>query len=103
MKKLIIILTMAFGLTVLSAPFFEIQAQTKTVVKKKKGWSHRKKYAVIGGAAGAVTGAVVAKKHRVAGGLIGGAVGAGAGYIIGRHKDKKHPSTKRIYKTKRSY
>ena len=93
---------MAFGLTVLSAPFIEIQAQTKTVVKKKKGWSHRKKYAVIGGAAGAATGAIVSK-HRVAGGLIGGAVGAGAGYIIGRHKDKKHPVNKRVYKTKTTY
>jgi hypothetical protein len=102
MKKLIIMVTMAFGLTVLSAPFIEIQAQTKTVVKKKKGWSHRKKYAVIGGAAGAVTGAAIAK-HHVKGAVIGGALGAGAGYIIGRHRDKKHPVNKRIYKTKRSY
>jgi len=94
---------MAFGLTVLSAPFIEIQAQAKTVVKKKKGWSHRKKYVVIGGAAGAATGAIVARKHRLAGGLIGGAVGAGAGYIIGRHKDKKHPVNKRVYKTKTKY
>lgn len=102
MKKLILILTMAFGLTVLSAPFIEIQAQTKTVVKKKKGWSHRKKYAVIGGAAGVVTGAAVSK-HHVKGAVIGGALGAGAGYIIGRHRDKKHPVNKRIYKTKTSY
>ena len=96
------ILTIAFGLTVLYAPLMETQAQNKTVVKKKKGWSHRKKYAVIGGAAGAATGAIVSK-HRVKGAVIGGVLGAGAGYIIGRHKDKKHPQRKTIYKTKRSY
>jgi hypothetical protein len=98
MKKLLVIVTMAFGLTVFSAPLMETQAQT-TVTKKKTGWSHRKKYAVIGGAAGAVTGAAVSK-HRVKGAVIGGAVGAGAGYLLGRHRDKKHPQRKRIYKTK---
>jgi len=99
MKKLFVIVAMAFGLTIFSAPLMETQAQSKTVVKKKTGWSHRKKYAVIGGAAGAVTGAAVSK-HRVKGAVIGGAVGAGAGYLLGRHKDKKHPQKKRIYKTK---
>lgn len=100
MKKLLVVLTMTFGLTMITAPFVELQAQT-VVTKKKTGWSHRKKYAVIGGAAGAVTGAAVAK-HHVRGAVIGGAVGAGAGYLIGRHRDKKHPYRKRIYKTKRT-
>ena len=76
MKKLILVISIAFGLTMLSAPFVQLQAQTKTVTKSKKGWSHRKKYAVIGGATGAVVGAV-ASKHRVKGALIGGALGAG--------------------------
>src|SRR5437868_12448407 len=102
MKKIILIVSIAFGLTILSAPFVQMQAQTKTVTKTKKGWSHRKKYAVIGGATGAVVGAV-ASKHHVKGAVIGGALGAGAGYIIGRHRDKKHPATKRVYKTKRTY
>src|SRR5258705_9644484 len=99
MKKLILIISIAFGLTMFTAPFVQLQAQTRTVTKSKKGWSHRKKYAVIGGAAGAVTGAAVSH-HHVRGALIGGALGAGAGYIIGRHRDKKHPVNKRIYKTK---
>ena len=39
---------------------------------------------VIGGAAGAATGAVIAGEgNRIAGALIGGALGAGAGYLIG--------------------
>lgn len=55
---------------------------------KKKGWSNRAKGAVIGGAAGAVGGAIVSK-HKGTGALIGGAVGAAGGYIIGNEKDKK--------------
>jgi hypothetical protein len=57
--------------------------------QKRKGWSSGAKGAVIGGAAGAVGGAVVDKRHRVQGAVIGTAVGAGAGYLIGHHKDKK--------------
>ena len=102
MKKLILILTIAFGLTMISGAFVETQAQTRTVVKHKKGWSHRKKYAVVGAGAGAVTGALVSKNH-VSGAVVGGAVGAAGGYILGRHRDKKHPQSKRIYKTKRTY
>ncbi len=64
-------------------------AQTKT---PKKHWSHKKKDAVIGGTAGAATGAVISK-HPVKGAVIGGAVGAGAGYIFGKKKDKKTTTT----------
>ncbi len=102
MKKILLIVTMAFGLTMVSGAFVETQAQTKTVVKHKKGWSHRKKYAVIGAGAGAVTGAVVSE-HHAKGAVIGGIVGGAGGYLLGRHKDKKHPNNKRIYKTKRVY
>jgi uncharacterized protein YcfJ len=102
MKKFVLILTMAFGLTMVSGAFVETNAQTKSVTKSKKGWSHRKKYAVIGAGTGAVAGGVLSS-HHVTGAVVGGAVGAAGGYILGRHRDKKHPQTKRIYKTKRTY
>lgn len=57
--------------------------------KTKKGWSKAAKYSVIGGAGGAVLGAVINKRNRVAGGVIGGVLGGGIGYGIGRSKDKK--------------
>lgn len=43
--------------------------------------------AVIGGAAGAVLGAVISKQNRLLGALIGGALGAGGGYLIGAKTD----------------
>ena len=55
---------------------------------KKEGWSKAAKGAVIGGASGAVVGAVVSKK-KGKGAIIGGILGAGGGYVIGRGKDKK--------------
>ncbi len=55
---------------------------------QKKGWSKAAQGAVIGGAAGAVGGAIVSK-HKGTGAAIGAAVGAAGGYIIGRNKDKK--------------
>ncbi len=56
---------------------------------KKKGWSKAAKYAAIGGGGGAVLGAVINKRNRVAGGVIGGVLGGGIGYGIGRSQDKK--------------
>ncbi|MGY3055576.1 hypothetical protein ACVWYG_003797 [Pedobacter sp. UYEF25] len=55
---------------------------------KKQGWSDAAKGTVIGGAAGAVGGALIDKKHG-RGAIIGGVIGAGSGYLIGRGKDKK--------------
>lgn len=55
---------------------------------EKKGWSKAAQGAVIGGAAGAVGGAIISKK-KGKGAVIGAAVGAAGGYIIGRDKDKK--------------
>lgn len=83
MKRLLSIVTLALGLTLASGSINEAAAQKK--------WSHKKKDAVIGGAAGAATGAIVSHK-KGKGALIGGAVGAGAGYLVGRHKDKKKKS-----------
>ena len=61
----------------------------EAMVAKKKGWSKAAKYSVIGGGAGAIGGAVINKRNRVAGGVVGGAVLGGLGYVIGRAKDKK--------------
>lgn len=55
---------------------------------KKKGWSKGAQDAVIGGAAGAVGGAIISK-HKGTGAAIGAAIGAAGGYIIGHDKDKK--------------
>lgn len=64
-------------------------ATAAPVATKKKGWSKAAKGAVIGGATGAVAGAIIAKGNRGAGAVVGGVVGAGVGYGIGRSKDKK--------------
>jgi Na+-translocating ferredoxin:NAD+ oxidoreductase RnfD subunit len=64
-------------------------ATTSTTTAKKKGWSKSAKGAVIGGAGGAVVGAVVNKRNRAAGAVVGGVIGAGVGYGIGRAEDKK--------------
>ncbi|HMK05224.1 MAG TPA: glycine zipper 2TM domain-containing protein [Ferruginibacter sp.] len=57
--------------------------------QKDKGWSSAAKGTAIGGGAGAVLGAVIAKNNRVGGGIIGAVLGAGAGYAIGRANDRK--------------
>ena len=62
---------------------------TTTSTTQKKGWSNRAKGAVIGGAAGAVGGAIISK-HKGTGAVVGGVVGAAGGYIIGNEKDKKN-------------
>ena len=58
-------------------------------VVKKKGWSKAAKYAVIGTAAGAVTGAIINKRNPAKGAVIGGVILGGGGYIFGRSKDKQ--------------
>jgi hypothetical protein len=62
--------------------FSSYQAQAQ-----RKGWSPQGKGAAIGGAAGILGGALIAKHNRVVGGLIGGAAGAGVGYAVGKHTD----------------
>ena len=101
MKKIFWIVTMAFGLTMVAGAFVEAAAQKHTVkVEHKKGWSHRKKYGVIGAGAGAATGALISK-HHARGAVIGGVVGGASGYLLGRHKDKKYPY-RRTYKAKKT-
>ncbi len=58
------------------------------VPARRRGWSKAAKGAVIGGASGAVVGAVVSKK-KGKGAIIGGALGALGGYVIGRGQDKR--------------
>ncbi|ANI88366.1 hypothetical protein A9P82_03050 [Arachidicoccus ginsenosidimutans] len=60
----------------------------ETAAPQKKGMSNTAKGAIIGGGAGAITGAIVSKK-KLKGALIGGAVGAGAGAITGHIIDQK--------------
>lgn len=60
----------------------------QTTAPQKRGWSKAAKGAVIGGAGGAVTGAIISK-NKAKGAIIGGVLGAAGGYIIGRDKDKK--------------
>ena len=64
-------------------------ANTSTATTKKKGWSAKAKGAVIGGAAGAVGGALISK-HKGTGAVVGGLAGAAGGYIIGNEVDKKN-------------
>ncbi len=52
------------------------------------------KGAVIGAAAGALTGAAVSKNDRAKGAIVGGAVGAGAGALTGAAIDKKQKDGK---------
>ena len=44
---------------------------------------------LIGAGSGAVLGAIINKKNRVAGAAVGGVLGAGVGYGVGRSQDKK--------------
>ena len=67
----------------------ESQNAAKTTTTQKKGWSKAAKATAIGAGTGAVLGAVINKKNRVAGAVIGGVIGGGGGYVIGRGMDKK--------------
>jgi hypothetical protein len=57
---------------------------------RKRGWSAKAKGAVIGGAGGAIAGAVINKRNRPVGALIGGVLGAGAGTGIGAIIDRRN-------------
>jgi hypothetical protein len=62
----------------------------QTTVVQKHGMRRATKNALIGAGVGAVGGAVVGGDHnRVKGAVIGGVLGAGAGYIYGKHREKK--------------
>ncbi len=63
---------------------------TVTSEKKKKGWNKTEKGAVIGAGVGALTGAIVDKKHRGQGAVIGGVSGAVLGAGTGAVLDSKN-------------
>jgi hypothetical protein len=56
--------------------------------KKKKGWSHTAKGALVGAGAGAITGAIINHNDRVKGAAIGTVIGAGVGAGTGLIVDK---------------
>jgi hypothetical protein len=62
---------------------------SQPVSPHKKGWSAAAKDATIGGAAGALGGALLDGNNRLVGGVLGAALGSGAGYLIGRARDRK--------------
>jgi len=67
----------------------EQNSSTAPEADKQKGWSKGAQGAVIGGATGAVGGAIISKHNKGTAAAIGAAVGAAGGYIIGHEKDKK--------------
>ncbi|MBS4063586.1 MAG: glycine zipper 2TM domain-containing protein [Chitinophagaceae bacterium] len=69
-------------------------AGTSTTTQKQ-GWSKAAKGAVIGGAGGAVAGAVINKRDRAEGAVVGGVIGGAVGYGIGRAEDKKDGRVRR--------
>jgi hypothetical protein len=65
-----------------------VARSSQSIPARRKGWSKAAKGTAIGGASGAVLGAIVSKK-KVKGAIIGGVVGAAGGYILGRSMDKR--------------
>lgn len=60
--------------------------------RRKKGWNHTAKGAVVGAGTGAITGALVNKKRgegALVGTLIGAGVGAGTGALVDNSQKKK--------------
>jgi len=69
--------------------------EAPVAVKKKKGWNHTAKGAVVGAGTGAVTGAIINKNRAegaIVGSLIGAGVGAGTGALVDRSKKRKNGS-----------
>lgn len=63
----------------------------------RKKWSHTAKGAVVGGASGAIIGAVANRKNRLGGGVVGAVVGAATGAGIGAIVDKKERQRQYYY------
>ncbi|WP_031528147.1 YMGG-like glycine zipper-containing protein [Dyadobacter crusticola] len=64
----------------------------QTAARRKAGWNHKAKGAVVGAGTGAVTGAIVNKNRAegaLVGSLIGAGVGLGTGAIVDHEKKKK--------------
>ena len=84
MKKMMCRLALIGCLTLFTGIDEPLHAQqVKKTTKSRKG-----KYTAIGAGAGAATGIATGKNDSKSG-VIGGVVGAGAGYMYGKHRDKK--------------
>lgn len=105
MKKLMYALSIGVGLMIGSGAYNTADAQeVKTKYKTKKPMSKKTKYALIGTGVGVGTGVLVSKNDSK-GAIIGGITGAGAGYLYGRHREKKNPTPARktVYKQKKEF
>jgi hypothetical protein len=105
MKKLMYALSIGVALMMGSGAYNTADAQeVKTKYKTKKPMSKKTKYALIGTGVGVGTG-VLASKNDSKGAIIGGVAGAGAGYLYGRHREKKNPTPARktVYKQKKEF
>jgi hypothetical protein len=74
------------SLSIALAALFSLSAGPLTGCEDLPG-TRTQQATVIGGASGAVLGAVLAKENRLLGALIGGLLGAGGGYLIGANTD----------------
>ena len=84
MKKMMYRLALVGCLAIFSGVDTPVQAQqVKKTTKSRKG-----KYTAVGAGVGAATGIATGKNDSKSG-VIGGVVGAGAGYMYGKHRDKK--------------
>jgi osmotically inducible lipoprotein OsmB len=75
---------------VLAVMFGSLVVTDEANAAHKTGRYHRhskKKGAIVGGVVGAVGGALIGGKK---GALIGAGAGAGTGYLVQRHRNKKH-------------
>ncbi|MBL4678715.1 MAG: hypothetical protein JKY70_21355 [Mucilaginibacter sp.] len=84
MKKITILFSLMLA--------FLVSVNFNATAQEKKGLSKQGKGAIIGGAGGAVAGALIGKS--VGGAVIGGAIGAGGGYIIGNEARKREEKRK---------
>jgi uncharacterized protein YcfJ len=91
MKKMIFVWSLIAGILL---THIDVQAQRRPISSQAKG-------ALIGGAGGALLGAVLG--HNVKGALIGAAIGAGGGYIVGnehrRTIEKREAAYRQGYNT----
>lgn len=83
MKKLNSIFSLVLAMS------FSVSSMLFAQTTEKKPMSPQAKGAIIGGATGAVGGAIINKKNRAVGAAVGGVVGAGVGFGVGKVIDNK--------------
>jgi hypothetical protein len=80
---------LALAMTIVLLFTCSVMASADSTTRKSRRTNHHSKTkgAIVGGVAGAVGGALIGGKK---GAVIGAGAGAGAGYLIQRHRSKKH-------------